>query len=128
QGSPIGPPLNPGRCPGLWLGGAVGAATGSGTLNLERLLCVPPFTLRPLRSCLSLRLPQLHLLAEGAVHLALVLALGDGVAFVGLAAAFAEADLELGDAVLEVHDQRHDRDALLLALLGETGDLALVGE
>jgi hypothetical protein len=62
------------------------------------------------------------------VDVALGFAILDGVAFIVLGLAFGEADEHLGEAVLEVHLQRHDGHALDLGLLGELENFTLVSE
>src|SRR5262249_39743131 len=67
-----------------------------------------------------------HLPAPGAIHLALRLALGDGVALVGAGLALGDADLDLHPPILEVHAQGDERVAGLLLRLLQLVDLAPV--
>src|SRR4051812_47700946 len=63
---------------------------------------------------------------DGAVGLALVLALAEGLALVVLALALGDGDLDLGPAVGEVDLEGDERVAALLGLVADLHDLVLV--
>jgi len=67
-------------------------------------------------------------MAQGSLHLALCLALGDGLATVVLAATASQGQLDLGPPALKVETQRHKRQALFLHLSRQLTDLLSVEE
>src|SRR5262249_39180129 len=71
---------------------------------------------------------ELPLVRHRAVHVALVFALGDGLALVAFLLALGHADEQFRPAAHEVHLQRNQRVALLVGLLHQFFDFAPIGQ
>ena len=100
-------------------------------LLLERIApsCAAAYLRRSTRYAVSCYADRCSAAAlQRALDLALGVALGDDAALVGALAAAREGDLDLHAAVLEVHADRDEREALLAHLPVQRVDLAAVEE